>query len=221
MPITPQCAIAEYLNHQHQEKTMPDLFKEKAGDWDANQMRLQLSSAIGTSILNTVPLTEHMAVMDFGAGTGLLTSLIAPRVKQIAAVDTSASMLDKLVAKPEFQGKVTAICQDITAQPLEQRFDLIISAMAMHHVEDTRELFTAFAEHLQPGGRIALADLDKEDGTFHPADVEGVFHHGFARDELQALIEDQGFVDIRFETAHTVDKEGRHYPIFLVTATKA
>lgn len=199
---------------------MPDLFKQKAADWDANQMRLQLSSAIGTSILNSVPLHEQMIVMDFGAGTGLLTSHIAPRVKQVAAVDTSTSMLDKLMAKPEFHGKVTAICQDITDQPLEERFDLIISAMAMHHVEDTRQLFATFAKHLQPGGRIALADLDREDGTFHPADVEGVFHHGFARDELQTLIEDQGFVDVRFDTAHTVDKEDKRYPIFLVTASK-
>jgi putative AdoMet-dependent methyltransferase len=200
---------------------MSDLFKEKAGDWDANQMRLQLSSAIGASILEHVPLDTHMDVMDFGAGTGLLTSHVAPRVRNVAAVDTSAAMLDKLAAKPEFHGKVTAICQDITEQPLATRFDLIISAMAMHHVADTPRLFETFAEHLQPGGRVALADLDKEDGTFHPADAEGVFHHGFAREDLQAIIEDQGFVDIQFETAHTVDKEGKRYPIFLVIATKA
>lgn len=200
---------------------MSDLFKEKASDWDASQMRTQLSSAIGASILELVPLDEQMHVMDFGAGTGLLTSHIAPRVRNVAAVDTSASMLDRLAAKPEFTGKVTPICQDITKQPLDMRFDLIISAMAMHHVEDTPRLFETFADHLQPGGRVALADLDKEDGTFHPADAEGVFHHGFAREELEDIIEDQGFVDIRFETAHTVDKEGKRYPIFLVMATKA
>lgn len=200
---------------------MTDLFKQKASDWDANQMRLQLSSAIGASILNNVPLDEQMSVMDFGAGTGLLTSHIAPRVKQIAAVDTSAAMLEKLVAKPEFQGKVTAVCHDITERPLEEKFDLIISAMAMHHVEDTHKLFASFAEHLQTGGRVALADLDREDGTFHPADVEGVFHHGFERAALQSLIEDQGFTDVQFVTAHTVDKEQRQYPIFLVTATKS
>jgi putative AdoMet-dependent methyltransferase len=199
---------------------MSDLFKEKAGDWDANQMRIELSSAIGASILAHVPLDTRMEVMDFGAGTGLLTAHIAPRVKNIAAVDTSASMLDKLLAKPEFHGKVTAVCQDITEQALTARFDLIISAMAMHHVEDTSKLFETFSAHLHPGGRVALADLDKEDGTFHPANVEGVFHHGFARDALQAVIEDTGFVDVRFETAHTVDKEGKHYPIFLVIATK-
>ena len=199
---------------------MSDLFKEKAGDWDANQMRLQLSSAIGAAILEHVPLDNQMNVMDFGAGTGLLTGHIAPRVHNVAAVDTSAAMLDKLVAKPELHGKVTAVCQDITEQPLTTRFDLIISAMAMHHVEDTSGLFETFSEHLQSGGRVALADLDKEDGTFHPADVEGVFHHGFARDTLQRVIEDKGFVDVRFQTAHTVDKDGKRYPIFLVIATK-
>ena len=166
---------------------MPDLFKEKASDWDANEMRSQLSSAIGTAILEYVPLHEKMTVMDFGAGTGLLTSHVAPRVKTIAAVDISAAMLDKLVAKPEFQGKVTAICQDIIKLPLESRYDLIVSAMAMHHVEDTAKLLTTFSKHLKPGGRIALADLDQEDGTFHEPGTEGVHHHGFARDDLEHI----------------------------------
>lgn len=199
---------------------MTDLFKEKSGDWDASQMRQQLSSAIGASILKTVSLDQQMHVMDFGAGTGLLTSHIAPRVKQIAAVDTSESMLEKLTAKPEFQGKVTAVCQDITKTPLDQKFDLIISAMAMHHVEDTRQLFATFAKHLVLGGRVALADLDEEDGTFHPADVEGVYHHGFVREDLQAVIESQGFTNVQFDKAHTVSRDDKDFPIFLVTATK-
>ena len=199
---------------------MPDLFKEKATDWDANQMRLQLSAAIGGAILANVPLDEGMDVIDFGAGTGLLTSHVAPRVRKIAAVDTSASMLDKLAAKPEFHDKVTAVCQDITRQPLDTQYDLIISAMAMHHVEDTAKLFATFARHLQPGGKIALADLDKEDGTFHPADAEGVFHHGFVRDDLKTIIANNGFVDIHFQTAHNIDRDDKNFPIFLVTATK-
>lgn len=200
---------------------MSDLFKEKASNWDANQMRAQLSSAIGASILAHVPLNEKMAVMDFGAGTGLLTSHVAPRVKSIAAVDTSAAMLEKLVAKPEFQGKVTAICQDITELPLKSRYDLIISAMAMHHVEDTDNLFATFAKHLQPGGNIAIADLDKEDGTFHEPGTEGIYHHGFARKELKNIIARNGFVDIHFHNAHSIERNDKNYPVFLVTATNA
>lgn len=200
---------------------MADLFKEKADEWDASRMRVELSSAVGGAILEHVPLDESIEVMDFGAGTGLLTSHIAPKVKSIAAVDISQSMLEKLVAKPEFHGKVKAVCQDITQQGLDQQFDLIVSAMALHHVENTADMFSIFAHHLKPGARIALADLDKEDGTFHPADVEGVFHHGFERESLKAIVEKSGFVDVQFHTAHRVNKEGKVYPIFLLLATKA
>lgn len=199
---------------------MSDLFKQKAGDWDANQMRQQLSSAIGASILEHVTLGSNMEVMDFGAGTGLLTSHVAPHVKKIAAVDTSMSMLNKLSEKSEFQGKVTAVCQDITQKPLDGQVDLIISAMAMHHVQDTVGLIKSFANHLRVGGKVALADLDEEDGTFHPADTEGVYHHGFNRDELKTIMTKTGFLNIRFYTAHTIDKEGKCYPIFLVTGEK-
>ena len=199
---------------------MSDLFQEKARDWDANDMRTQLSAAIGGAILEHVPLNDQMVVMDFGAGTGLLTSHVAPWVQSIAAVDISESMLEKLIAKPELAGKVVAICQDIIQQPLMSTYDLIVSAMAMHHVKDTAGLFSTFFTHLKPGGRIALADLDKEDGSFHEPGTEGVYHHGFSREDLEAVVARTGFADIRFHTAHAVERNNRRYPIFLVTATK-
>ena len=37
---------------------------------------------------------------------------------------------------------------------------------------------------LVPGGRLALSDLDSEDGTFHSAEAEGIHHLGFDRDGL-------------------------------------
>ncbi len=199
---------------------MTDLFDEKSKDWDANEMVAKLSSAIGTSILENVPLHENMRVMDFGAGTGLISSQIAPRVKKIFAVDTSAAMLDELVSKPELQDKVEAVCKNIMDKPINEKFDLIVSAMAMHHVEDTTKLIQRFAEHLNAEGLIALADLDKEDGSFHPADTQGIFHHGFDRNELQTILEKQGFGEIGFLTAHTINKEEKEFPVFLLRAKK-
>lgn len=199
---------------------MSDHFNEKAKTWDADEMIKKLSSAVGASILEHIHLNEQMNVMDFGAGTGLISSHVAPLVNKIIAVDISEAMLDKLIAKPELHGKVEAVCQNILEKPLSEKFDLIMSAMAMHHVEDTGKLMQTFADLLKPGAQIALADLDKEDGSFHPADVQGVYHSGFERDDLQALLETQGFKDIHFFTAHTVEKENKEYPIFLVTATR-
>lgn len=199
---------------------MSDHFNEKAKTWDADEMIKLLSSAVGAAILRHTELNAQMQVMDFGAGTGLISSQVAPLVNKILAVDVSEAMLDRLVAKPELHGKVEAVCQNILEQPLSEQFDLIMSAMAMHHVEDTVKLIQTFSEHLKPGASVALADLDKEDGSFHPADVQGVYHSGFEREALQSILEAQGFADVRFVTAHTVEKEDREYPIFLVTATR-
>ncbi len=199
---------------------MTDLFNEKSRDWDANEMVAMLSSAIGSAILKNISLHDQMQVMDFGAGTGLISSQIAPRVKKILAVDTSSAMLNKLLSKPELHDKVQAVCQDIIDKPVAEKVDLIVSAMAMHHVKDTARLIQRFAEHLNTEGLLALADLDKEDGSFHPADTEGVFHHGFERDELQGILEKQGFGEVKFSTAHTINKEENVFPVFLLTAKK-
>ena len=200
---------------------MTDLFKEKAKDWDANSKRMQLSRAISGAILEHVAFNTDMDVLDFGAGTGLVTSQIAPLVHTVTAVDISESMLEKLKEKNELKDKVSTICQDITKYPLSQKFDVIVSAMAMHHVEDTKDLLQKLASHLKPGGQIAIADLDTEDGSFHSAGTEGVFHNGFERDSLRASLEEIGFKSVRFVTAHTILGEKGSYPIFLMLGSKS
>ena len=198
---------------------MADLFYKKSQDWDTREVVQTLSSAVGSAILKNVPLDEQMHVMDFGAGTGLISSQIIPFVETIVAVDTSESMLNKLVKKPELEHKVKIVCQDIIDNVLTEKFDLIVSAMAMHHIEDTEKLFQRFAQQLNPGGMIALADLEKEDGSFHEEGTEGIFHNGFERNDLQSISEKYGFEEISFETVHTINKEDRCYPMFLLIAT--
>ena len=83
-----------------------------------------------------------------------------------------------------------------------------------------RKMIESFAEHLKPGGQVALADLDKEDGSFHQATAEDVYHAGFERQEFKAALERHGFKDIAFFDAHTVERRGRPYPVFLAIATK-
>ena len=95
-------------------------------------MSQRLSEGIGKTLLEKVLLDPEQRVMDFGAGTGLLTAQVAPRVKRVVAVDISASMLQRLAEKEALQGKVETVCRNIQEHPLTERFDLIISAMALH-----------------------------------------------------------------------------------------
>ena len=197
----------------------PDLFADKAQDWDARPLPVQISSGVFAALSEAVTLSPDLTVLDFGAGTGLVATQIAPRVAHVLAVDVSAAMLEQLAAK-EVEGDLRIRCQDILEVPLAETVDLVVSAMALHHVRDTTALFAAFFDHLAPGGRVALADLDSEDGDFHPPGIEGVFHDGFDRTDLAAIAGSAGFVEPRFVTATEIRKDGKSYPIFLMTAVK-
>lgn len=199
---------------------MTDLFADKAASWESRPLPQRISEGVSAALFARVSLRADQTVLDFGAGTGLLTGRVAPKVAAVLAVDVSPAMLEQLAAKPELQGKVETHCQNLLDAPLGRQVDLVVSAMAMHHVADTAALLRALFAHLRPGGQAALADLDREAGDFHPPGVEGVFHHGFDRGELETQMRAAGFTDVVIETACEIDKEGRRYPIFLATATR-
>jgi predicted TPR repeat methyltransferase len=195
-----------------------DRFADHAADWDERPVPLQIAQGVGAALEARVAFAAADVVLDFGAGTGLLAGRISGRVRHVHAVDVSAAMLARLAEKEELRGKVTAHCHDLLAAPLGLGCDAVVSAMAMHHVADTAALLRALRAELRPGGQLALADLDAEDGTFHPPGTEGVFHAGFDRAALGALLAEAGFRSVAFETAVVVHKGGRAFPIFLVTA---
>ena len=127
--------------------------------------------------------------------------------------------LKKRIAEAGLQN-ITARCCDIFTDPPAEPFDLIFSGMALHHVPDTDALLDKFVNLLAPGGFIALADLDTEDGTFHGEDA-GPVHHGFDREELMQKLRVRGVVENTTITANTMHKNGRDYSVFLITARKS
>lgn len=92
--------------------------------------------------------------------------------------------------------------------------------MTIHHVEDTLALFQKFYRLLNSGGTIALADLDKEDGSFHTEDM-GVFHFGFDQEAFASLAQKAGFEDVNIEIVSVAKKPYGEYPIFLLTGRKS
>lgn len=200
---------------------MTQRFDKVAGEWDKGDMRQNIADAVFKTLASRIALLNTMNILDFGAGTGLLSFKIAPLVRSVTGVDLSSGMLGQLEAKNTPSVYVKPLLQDIMINPCEEKFNGIVSSMAMHHVEDTARLFETFYEHLQRDGFIAIADLEEEDGTFHAQHGnDGVHHFGFNRESLRKMIEKAGFKNVRFHNAYSVDREDGNYPIFLVTATK-
>lgn len=198
---------------------MKDYFSHKAGDYDQSEQRVNNVDNIAVTIQRQVRFRPGMHVLDFGSGTGLLLQRIAPLVERITAVDISPSMNEQLESKRERLPCELEIREmDLVREILDQRFDGIISSMTLHHVEDIPGLFARFHGLLNPGGFIALADLDSEDGSFHEEDT-GVFHFGFDRARLENTARQAGFDNVDTVTASVIGKPSREYPVFLLTAT--
>jgi hypothetical protein len=78
---------------------------------------------------------------------------------------------------------------------------------------------------LKPGGWLAFADLDTEDGSFH-GELPGVFHKGFGRPQIIEWLAGAGFIGISIKDAHRLrkpDQSGqlRSYSVFLAVGLKA
>ena len=197
-----------------------DLFAHKSKSWDMNSKRVKNAEAIAELIVKNIELKPTMEVMDFGAGTGLLSFFVAQKVAKIVAVDNSPSMLEEFRKKSrEFASQTEVLELDLSVSTTERRFDGIISSMTIHHLEDTKAIFSKFYAMLSENGFIGIADLDTEDGTFH-SDNTGVFHYGFNREGLENIAKEVGFKNIHFETASIIEKPQCDFSVFLMTAEK-
>ena len=195
-------------------------FDKAAADWDAKPLRVQLGEAISTAIIASLPLTGAMVGLEYGCGTGLVTFKLAAHLAVMHGLDSSSGMIQVLTEKIHAQGvenvkPFLGELSELAPPPL----DLTCISMTLHHIEDYHELLTRFAKYLKPGGFLAIADLEKEDGTFHD-DNTGIAHFGFEGDALCKVVVECGFVDVEMQTIYKVTKNERQYPVFLLTCRK-
>ena len=198
-------------------------FDARAATWDDDPTKVERARAIVNQIARDVPLTGTMTALEYGAGTGLLGFMLRDRIGELTLADVSEGMLAVAERKVAASGdpRVRTVKLDLLADPLPaDRYDLIFSAMTLHHISDTVGILQRFRAILRPGGFLCIADLDTEDGSFHGAGFDG--HLGFDRAILGAQAHAAGFASERFSTAYEMRKavpDGMHtFPIFLMVA---
>ncbi|PCI12029.1 MAG: SAM-dependent methyltransferase [Flavobacteriaceae bacterium] len=204
----------------HISQPKKDFFANKAKEYDQKISTRNNVSNIASCILKEVNYSKNMHLMDFGSGTGLLLTEIAPHVNSITAVDVSKSMTAILKEKRneiDCSLKIREI--DLTKETINTTFDGIISSMTLHHIKDTKGILQKFYTLLKTDGSIALSDLDSEDGSFHTEDT-GVFHFGFNRDTILQIAKSVGFRELKIQTVGNIEKPHGNYGVFLLTGKK-
>ena len=203
-----------------------DRFNQLAAEWDEKPLHVEVGASIASALLSALQPQGDEEALEFGAGTGLATIHLAPRLKSLVAMDSSSGMLSVLQRKCASLGLSNVSVREglVPGDLPDGPFDLIFSSLTLHHIEDSAGLMRSLFRHLRPGGRVAFADLEAEDGSFH-GDMPGVFHHGFAREPLRRVLLDAGFSNPRFSPAHVIRRdiesgEQRDYPVFLLLAER-
>lgn len=156
-------------------------------------MRYHSFSTRDYLILDNIPVSKEISVLEVGVGTGSTAALLADKVKEFCGVDISAEIIKMLNHIYNNNNCVNMYCLDVCGNAsLGKRFNVVYSADTLEHVKQPKGFFNFIARHLFFDG-IAVV-------TF-PNESEGK-HHGItwfnSKADLSMLIDSAGLRVINF-----------------------
>jgi ubiquinone/menaquinone biosynthesis C-methylase UbiE len=101
-------------------------------------------------------------LLDAGCGPGLVLAALAGDVREAVGLDLTEAMLHLAESncRQAGHGNVRLECSPMEELPFDDAsFDVVVSRLTLHHLEDPERALGEMARVLRPGGRLALADL--------------------------------------------------------------
>jgi tRNA (cmo5U34)-methyltransferase len=138
------------------------------------------------------------SVLELGTGTGETARRVLDRHPdaQLVGIDASPGMVD--VARDSLPSDRVELLVGRLEDPLpEGPFDLVVSALAVHHLEGRgkADLFRRVASRLAPAGRFVLADVvEPVNPSYVVTTIDPEVDHPSKLDEQLAWLEAAGLV---------------------------
>jgi len=157
----------------------------------------------------------------------LLSFQLKDYFKTITLTDNSEGMIkvlqDKIVKEGVKNFKPLHI-DSLNGDLKTKEYDVIYTLMTLHHIPDVNSIVNVFNSILKMGGYLCIADLVKEDGSFHSEHDNFDGHNGFDRNELSVILAKNNFnveyYKEPFEIVKTINDEEKKYPLFLMISQK-
>lgn len=152
------------MSFNQSRDSIVEQFNENANQYDFQRRKLipcfDDFYSIAASLMNTH--SSKPTVLDIGSGTGLFSSLILEKYPDahITLIDISEKMMD--IAQKRFSNfsNVNYILDDYTSHKFENKFDMIVSSLSIHHLTDKEKesLYYRAYSLLNKGGLFVNAD---------------------------------------------------------------
>ncbi|QSQ20728.1 metalloregulator ArsR/SmtB family transcription factor [Pyxidicoccus parkwayensis] len=170
-------------------------FSTAAGKWD--KLRRELFGE-RFDVLGLLALFDSTwRVGDLGCGTGQTSEMLAPYVRKVIAVESSAAMFKAAKTRLGDLDNVELHRGDLHALPVDDgTLDVALLHLVLHHVAEPPAVLAEAARALVPGGRILLIDMQRHERREYQQQMGHVWL-GFEPEQLTGWLKDAGFTDVR------------------------
>ncbi|MGH9462851.1 MAG: ArsR/SmtB family transcription factor [Vicinamibacteria bacterium] len=166
-------------------------FASAAGEWDRLRGELFGTRFYAQSLLAL--LDPGWVVGDLGCGTGQVSALVAPFVKQVVAVDASSEMLSAARSRLRKHKNVEIRKGVLEELPIEDdSLDVAAFTLVLHHLPDPVAALTEARRVLRPGGRLLIVDMYPHEREEYKQQMGHVWL-GFSEDKMSKLVAAAGF----------------------------
>ena len=194
-----------------------EFFASAAGDWDRLRSDLFGDTFYLWGVLGLIDPT--LVVGDLGCGTGQLTEVVAPYVRQVVAVDSSADMLDAARLRLGGARNVDLRQGELESLPIAQgELDAAMLSLVLHYSPSPGRALAEVGRVLRPGGRVLVVDMLPHERQEYQQQMGHVWL-GFSDKQITRVLTGAGFGSVRVR-ALPADPDAKGPALFAAVAVK-